>query len=205
MNINKFKYFFLDAVKNLKRNITLTVFSVITVSSTLFIVGLFLLYLLSVDKNFATLFAANSISKNSAFIADKEMVIVLKWFKVAVFFVLPVISLFLVVTSFKMAMFQRRNEINIMKFVGATNWFIRWPLIIEGVVIGIAGAFAGNLSLFVIYTFIYTKAMEFTPELSLVQPAFITNTLLWPFAIVGTVIGPIGSIIALRKILKCVA
>ncbi len=202
MNITKFKYFFLDAVKNLKRNSTITAFSVITVSATLFVVGLFLLYLLSVDKNFATLFVSNSINKNSVFIDNKEMVIVLKWLEVAAFLVLPVISLFLVVTSFKMSILQRRNEINIMKLVGATNWFIRWPFIIEGVVIGIVGAFVGNALLFFIYDFIYTKAFEFIPELSLVQPAFIINPMLWPFAIVGTFMGFIGSIIALRKFLN---
>ncbi|WP_026887892.1 FtsX-like permease family protein [Clostridium beijerinckii] len=202
MNINKFKYFFLDAVKNLKRNSTITAFSVITVSATLFVVGLFLLYLLSVDKNFATLFVSNSINKNSVFIDNKEMVIVLKWLEVAAFLLLPVISLFLVVTSFKMSILQRRNEINIMKLVGATNWFIRWPFIIEGVVIGIVGAFVGNALLFFIYDFIYTKAFEFIPELSLVQPAFITNSMLWPFAIVGTFLGAIGSIIALRRFLN---
>ncbi|AQR95940.1 hypothetical protein [Clostridium saccharoperbutylacetonicum] len=59
MNINKFKYFFLDALKSLKRNITLTVFSVFTVSATIFIVGLFLIYLLSVNKNSATIFINN--------------------------------------------------------------------------------------------------------------------------------------------------
>lgn len=192
MNINKFKFFFLDALKSLKRNITLTVFSVFTVSATIFIVGLFLIYLLSVNKNSATIFINN-----------KGMIAVFRWLEIAVFLILPVVSLFLIVNAFKMAMFQRRYEINIMKFVGATNWFIRWPFIIEGVFIGIAGAFVGNLSLFVTYTFIYTKAMAFTPEISLVQPYFIINTMLWPFAIVGVFIGPIGSIIALRKILKC--
>ncbi|NRY58938.1 FtsX-like permease family protein [Clostridium beijerinckii] len=201
MNITKFKYFFLDAVKNLKRNSTITAFSVITVSATLFIVGLFLLYLLSVDKNFATLFVSNSINRNSVFIDNKEMVIVFKWLEVAAFFVLPVISLFLVVTSFKMSILQRRNEINIMKFVGATNWFIRWPFIIEGLIIGIVGAFFGNVLLFFIYDFVYTKALEFIPELTLVQPAFITNVMLWPFVIGGTFLGAIGSIIALRKFL----
>ncbi|AJH00287.1 cell division protein [Clostridium beijerinckii] len=202
MNITKFKYFFLDAVKNLKRNSTITAFSVITVSATLFVVGLFLLYLLSVDKNFATLFVSNSINRNSVFIDNKEMVMVLKWLEVAAFFVLPVISLFLVVTSFKMSILQRRNEINIMKFVGATNWFIRWPFIIEGVVIGISGAFVGNVLLFFIYDFVYTKALEFIPELALMQPEFITNAMLWPFVMVGTFLGAIGSIIALRKFLN---
>lgn len=180
-------------MKSLKRNVTITIFSVITVSSTLFIVGLFLLYLLSVNKNSATIFIGN-----------EGMVKVLKWIEVAVFIVLLPVSLLLIVNAIKMSMFQRRSEISIMKFVGATDWFIRWPFIIEGLVIGITGAFVGNLSLFFVYSFIYTKTMEFTPELSLVQPAFVTNTMLCPFGIAGAFIGPIGSIIVLRKILKFV-
>lgn len=191
MKIDTFKYFFLDALKNLKRNGTLTIFSVFTVSATIFIVGLFLIYLLSVNKNSATIFINN-----------KGMIIIFRWLEIAVFIILPIISLFLIVNAFKMSMFPRRKEINIMKFVGATNWFIRWPFIIEGVIIGIVGAFGGNLSLFFMYSFIYTKVMEFTPELSLVQPAFITNTMLLPFTIVGAFIGPVASIIALKRILE---
>lgn len=194
MNINTFKYFFLDAMKSLKRNVTMTILSVITVSATLFIVGLFLLFLLSVSGSFETISTANK--------AMKEMIIVLRWLEVAVFIVLPVVSLFLIVNAIKMALFSRKSEISIMKLVGATNWFIRWPLIIEWLIIGITGAFVGNLSLFFIYSFVYTKAIEFTPELSLVQPAFVTNVMLCPFVIAGAFIGPIGSVIALRKILK---
>lgn len=89
-----------------------------------------------------------------------------------------------------------------MKFVGATNWFIRRPFIIEGVVIGITGAFVGNVLLLYTYDFIYIKALEFTPELSLVQPAFITNTMLLLFVLVGIFMGFVGSIIALKKFLN---
>lgn len=192
MMINTFKYFFLDSMKSLKRNITITIFSVSTVSATLFIVGLFLLYLMSVNRNSATLFMGN-----------KEMSMALRLLEVGVFIILPVVLLFLVVNAIKMAVFARRNEINIMKLIGATNWFIRWPFIIEGLVVGITGAIVGNLSLFCVYSFIYTSATEFTPELSLVQPNFVINTMFWLFGAAGAFVGPIGSIIALRKILKC--
>lgn len=192
MKANTFKYFFLDAMKSLKRNVTITIFSVITVSATFFIVGLFLLYLLSVTKNSAAIFMGN-----------KEMVKVLRWLKVAVFTALPPFSLFLIVNAIKMAVFSKKSEIAIMKSVGATDWFIRWPFIIQGLVIGIVGALVGNLSIFFVYSLIYTKAMEFTAELSFVQPTFVINTMLWQFGIAGAFIGPIGSIIALKKALNC--
>lgn len=190
MKANTFKYFFLDAMKSLKRNVTITIFSVITVSATFFIVGLFLLYLLSVNKNSAAIFIGN-----------KEMVKVLRWLEVAVFIALPPFSLFLIVNAIRMDVFSKKSEIAIMKSVGATDWFIRWPFIIQGLVIGIIGAFVGNLSIFFVYSLIYTKAMEFTVELSLVQPIFVINTMFWQFGIAGAFIGPIGSIIALKKFL----
>lgn len=193
MKINTFKYFFADAMKSLKRNVTISITSVIIVSAALFVGGLFLLYIMSVNKNSETLFAGN-----------QAMAKVLRWLELAVFILLPVVSLLLIVNIIKITVFSRRSEISIMKFVGATDWFIRWPFIIEGLVIGIIGALIGNLSLFFVYSFIYTISIEFTPELILVQPAFITNTMLWQFGIVGAFIGPIANIIALRKILKCV-
>ena len=190
MKIDTFKYFFQYAMKSLKRNVTITIASVITVSGALFIVGLFLLYIMSVNKNSATLFIGN-----------EAMIKVLRWLEVIFSILLPPVSLFLIVNTNKMAVFSRRHEISIMKFVGATNWFIRWPFIIEGLVIGIIGAFVGNLSLFFVYSLFYTKAMEFTAELSLVQPIFVTNTMLWQFVIGGAFIGTIGNVISLRKFL----
>lgn len=192
MKINTFKYFFLDAVKGLKRNVTITVFLINTVAATFFIAGLILLYLLSVKKNSPTIFRG-----------FQEMDTVLRWLEVAVFIVLPPVLLFLIVNAIKMTMFPRKNEISIMKLIGATDWFIRWPFIIQGLIIGIIGAFIGSLALFFVYSLIYSKAMDFTAEIILVQPAFVTNTMLWQFGISGAFIGPIGSIIALRKVLKC--
>jgi cell division transport system permease protein len=191
MKINTFKYFFVDAMKSLKRNVTITIAFVTIVATTLVIVGLFLLYIMSVNKNASTLFIGN-----------EGMSVVLRWLEVVLFILLPAISLLLIVNTIKITVFLRKREISIMKFVGATNWFIRWPFIIEGLVIGIIGAFVGTLLLFCIYSFIYTKSMEFTPELILVQPDIVTNIMLWKFIIVGAFIGPIGSIIALRKFLN---
>lgn len=189
MNRDTFNYHFLHAVKNLKRNFTVTIFSISTVSATFFIVGLFLVYLLSVNKNSAILFKGFS-----------EMSVLLKLTEIAVFFVLPVTSLFLIVNGFKMAVFTRRYEINIMKYIGATNWFIRWPFIIEGLVVGITGAFVGSLALFILYNFISTAVGD-NSELSLVHLTFVIKMFL-SFVITGAFIGPIANIMALRKILN---
>ena len=49
-------------------------------------------------------------------------------------------SLVLIVNSIRIAMFARRREIEVMKLVGATNWFIRWPFVFEGALVGVFGA-----------------------------------------------------------------
>lgn len=188
MKANTFKYLFLDAIKNLKRNSTITVFSVATVSAAFFIFESFLLYLLLVDKNYAAIFTNN-----------EEMIKVLRLLGVAALIVLLPVSLFLSVNAFKMAVFSRKSEIRIMKSVGATDCFIRWPFVIEGIIIGMSGAIVGNLLLFLVYSFICTRLIEISTELSLVQPAFIINTMLWKSIIVGPFVGGIGNVIALRR------
>lgn len=189
MNRDTFKYHFFHAVKNLKRNFTVTIFSISTVSATFFIVGLFLFYLISVNENSTTLFKGFS-----------EMSVLLRLTEIAILFVLPITSLFLIVNGFKMAVFTRRYEINIMKSIGATNWFIRWPFIIEGLVVGITGAFVGSLALFILYSFISTAVGD-NPQLSLVQLTFVIKMFL-SFGLAGAFIGPIANIMALRKILS---
>ena len=54
--------------------------------------------------------------------------------------ILGVISVVIITNTIKISVYNRRTEINIMKYVGATDWFIRWPFIVEGVIIGLIGA-----------------------------------------------------------------
>ena len=58
---------------------------------------------------------------------------------------LTLISIFIIANTVKLAMFARREEISIQKMVGATNWFIRWPFVIEGMVLGLL---SGGLAFF---------------------------------------------------------
>lgn len=54
--------------------------------------------------------------------------------------VLLIFSVFIIANTIKLTVFARRKEIGIMKYIGATDWFIRWPFIIEGIMIGVMGA-----------------------------------------------------------------
>ncbi len=113
------------------------------------------------------------------------------------------VSLFLIVNTIKITVYSRRREVGIMKFVGATDWFIRWPFVIEGVIIGLVGGILSTLLLFAGYNFLYGKIVSssslYMPQF--VQPMYVLTTMSWQFILAGIVIGAIGSIIALRKFL----
>lgn len=125
----------------------------------------------------------------------------IKWAGIIVFLVLAGVSLFLIANTIKLTVFSRRREIGIMKFVGATDWFIRWPFIIEGVVIGILGAIVSNISLYFLYDMLYTKVVMKFIAVSLVAPKYIINGMLVEFILAGILVGALGSFLSLRKFL----
>lgn len=113
------------------------------------------------------------------------------------------VSLFLIVNTIKITVYSRRREVGIMKFVGATDWFIRWPFVIEGIIIGLVGGVLSTLLLFAGYNSLYEKIVSssslYMPQF--IKPMYILTTMSWQFILAGIVIGAIGSVIALRKFL----
>ena len=124
-----------------------------------------------------------------------------RWVGVAIFIILIAVSLFLIGNTIKITVFSRRREVGIMKFVGATDWFIRWPFVIEGVIIGIIGALVSTFILFFAYKYLYGSITTGMFIATLVEPMYVLTTLVWAFLIAGVFIGAVGSIISLRKFL----
>ncbi|PKK39743.1 Cell division protein FtsX [Clostridiaceae bacterium JG1575] len=116
-----------------------------------------------------------------------------------IFAVLLVISIFLIANAIKMAVYGRRKEIEIMKFVGATNTFIRWPFIIEGILIGLIGAALAVVLLYFGYRYAYTQATIGLPFVTLPHPEVVLTTYSWTFALGGMAIGAVGSLFSTRK------
>lgn len=115
--------------------------------------------------------------------------------------ILMVIAVFIISNTIKIGMFARRKEVNIMKYVGATNWFIRWPFIIEGVILGCAGAlFAATLVIFA-YESIYPGFAEFMGSIEVVSVRGVYNYIVWGFMGLGGLIGAVGSFTSIRKYL----
>lgn len=125
----------------------------------------------------------------------------IRWVGIVIFVVLIGVSLFLIMNTIKLTVYSRRREVGIMKFVGATDWFIRWPFILEGVVIGVVGAILSNVLLFFAYKEIYAKITTQLITVNLINPAYVFSMMSWQFVISGALIGTLASIIALRKFL----
>lgn len=124
-----------------------------------------------------------------------------RWVGLILFVVLIGVSLFLIINTIKITVYSRRREIGIMKFVGATDWFIRWPFIIEGVVIGLVGSIVSILVIYGIYSWLYREFLASVYTMKFIQPLYVLTTMSWQFIIAGIIIGAVGSTIALRKFL----
>ena len=120
---------------------------------------------------------------------------------VVLFFVFIGVSIFLIMNTIKLAVYSRRREVGIMKFVGATDWFIRWPFVIEGIIIGAIGSLLATAVLYFIYRGVFGFIASNLLIANLVPVSFVLTTLLGGFLLGGIVVGAIGSIAALRKFL----
>lgn len=115
--------------------------------------------------------------------------------------ILLAVAMFIISNTIKLTVFARRKEINIMKYIGATDWFIRWPFIVEGVVIGLIGAVIGFVAISIIYALLSNKVSEGINIISLVSLRELQFVVTYTFALVGTVIGALGSAVSIRKYL----
>ena len=115
-------------------------------------------------------------------------------------------AIFIISNTIKLTVYARRKEISIMKYVGATNSFIRWPFIVEGIIIGILSAAISILVVGGTYKLIATKilASEAIQKMgiSLVSFGDMFNMIIVVYLILGIGIGILGSSISMRKYLE---
>jgi len=116
--------------------------------------------------------------------------------------ILMVVSVFIIVNTVKLSVFARRNEISIMRYVGATGWFITLPFIFEGVFIGLLASVAGYFVEWYFYGYIEDMVMSDLQMVSIIRFAEINDIVLPAFIIVGVITGVVGSLISLGKYLN---
>ena len=118
---------------------------------------------------------------------------------------LIIVSIVVVSNTIKITVEARKKEIAIMKYIGATNWFIRGPMLLEGVLIGLFSAlisFGVTSALYAKLVANYGEKIMLLVSTSLVDAKYMTLTLIWIFIALGVSIGAVGSIISMRRYLK---
>lgn len=122
---------------------------------------------------------------------------------IAIILVLLVVSLFIISNTIKLAMYDRRDEIAIMKMVGATNSFIRFPYLIEGFIIGLLSSVISFFALWGLYELLFEQIakvdslnlFKVVPFEQLALPLAVL------FGVAGLFVGVFGSLMSIRKFL----
>ena len=121
---------------------------------------------------------------------------------VALIILLTGAAIFIISNTIRLTVFARRKEIAIMKYVGATDWFIRWPFLLEGICLGFIGGGLATIFLYIVYNQVTQEiyeAMAFFPLIP--QHPFIDYISL-AILFAGIIIGALGSTISLKRFLK---
>lgn len=118
--------------------------------------------------------------------------------------ILALIAVFIISNTIKLAVFAREKEIHIMKYIGATDWFIRWPFIIEGILVGLVGGLVSLLACMGIYGACMNAiagAGSWFP-FTLIPFGSLSGMLALILLLFGALMGALGSAIAVRRHLK---
>ncbi len=135
------------------------------------------------------------------FISVRNVISVISLVLIAI---LGFVSLFIMSNTIKLATYGRREEIAIMKMVGASNSFIRCPFVVEGLVLGVAGGGLAFLAQWGLYKALETKVASSLAisYISIVPFAQVWAFVLIAFMAVGVLVGAVGGVIAIRNYLK---
>lgn len=115
--------------------------------------------------------------------------------------VFAAVSVFIISNTIRLTVFARRREINIMKYIGATDWFVRWPFLMEGMVLGFIGSAIAVAILAGGYNYLYNVVKLNIPMISLIPMEEFYNYALG-FLAIGMFIGAFGSSFSIKRFLR---
>jgi cell division transport system permease protein len=116
--------------------------------------------------------------------------------------IIGIVVLYIIVNTIRLTVFARRKEIEIMKLVGATDWFIRWPFLLEGMMIGLGGALISVVFLSKGYHLLIQYIKQLAPFIPLLSERSVNNGMLTILAVAGFAFGAIGSMVSIKKFLR---
>lgn len=127
------------------------------------------------------------------------VVLIFSWFMIILF----IVSVFVIINTVKLAVYARRQEITIMRYVGATNWFIVLPFILEGIIIGVLSAGLAYGVQYYIYNYIQNMIVgDYSELITVVAFGSLKRYILMGFGGIGILTGIFGSSVSLHKYLK---
>lgn len=115
--------------------------------------------------------------------------------------ILGIISISLIANTIKLTVFARKREIGIMKYMGATDWFIRWPFVFEGMLLGLFGSLVSILLLYGGYSYAVKAVVTSDVIFTLLPAKQLMPSLIKEFAGIGVLLGGFGSVVSIRKFL----
>lgn len=116
--------------------------------------------------------------------------------------VLALVALIIITSTIRLTVFARRAEIEVMRLVGATAGFIRWPFIVEGATTGACGALAAFLLVAGAYAALALRTQAVPTFLPLPAPEQVALAVLWKLLLWGVLLGILGSLLAVRRYLR---
>ncbi|NLJ57083.1 MAG: ABC transporter permease [Firmicutes bacterium] len=125
-----------------------------------------------------------------------------RWIGLAFMAGLAVTTVFLIAHTIRLTVYVRRKEIMIMKYVGATDWFIRWPFLFEGLILGLIGAVIPVIVIFYGYQAAALWMRSNIYFVSLLPPEKIVEKVVKILLPLGVALGIVGSTISVRRFLR---
>lgn len=144
---------------------------------------------------------ANVESDNAVYTALSDLEKGVQLISFILVIALSSVSIFIIANTVKLAMYSRKGEIAIMKMIGATDMFIRWPFIIEGLILGVCGSIIAFFGQWVIYNQSSEVINTFLGFVEVIPFNNILGLVLTMFMALGAVIGVLGSTLTIRKFL----
>lgn len=135
----------------------------------------------------------------------EKMLALSKWVRTAglvTMVLLGIAAIFLIATTIRLSVYARRKEIGIMKFLGATNWFVQSPFVLEGIMLGLAGSLLAVLVVYFGYMSLIDNIQLSLPFMQLVTDRNVIKPLMELLLLAGLVIGAAGSLISMRRFLR---
>jgi cell division transport system permease protein len=145
----------------------------------------------------------DEVAYGKTFVEAMMIIIQIIWILgISLVVIISFVVLYIIVNTIRLTVLARYREIEIMKLVGATDWFIRWPFMLEGIILGVSGSLVTILLLSKVYYFLYTYTTQAAPFIPLLSERTVNNGLFWIIAVVGVAFGSIGSMWSIKKFLR---